>query len=210
MIHVYLVSIGEHNWLDHHGERFQAEGRRLKQETNIDISILAPFGHEAMYYFLHEWRCNGGSSFEWSGLESSIARLPSCSGPCRNKPPRYGYVRLKRHRPPGPCESIRTPSNQSPCILHSRGRLFQATLASSGGTSCISASAAASSSRCGTHTTHGQSHHSPSTTTTTVERRMRTHVLSHLPYLFLVVNKSSIRYATKALLDSSAIDDGPQ
>eukprot|EP00753_Platysulcus_tardus_P006657 PLAT14407.1.p1 GENE.PLAT14407.1~~PLAT14407.1.p1 ORF type:complete len:485 (-),score=99.06 PLAT14407.1:9-1463(-) len=84
MIHAYLFVTNNNRDRDGHGPTFQAHMHRINAAAGTTITIYHSFTEEVASYQKHWWRC---------------------SGPCRNKPPYYGYVKRAMNRAPGPSDS---------------------------------------------------------------------------------------------------------
>ncbi|OUM63191.1 hypothetical protein PIROE2DRAFT_22238, partial [Piromyces sp. E2] len=79
MIHAYLFLTEGNKDHDGHGESFHRIMYKLNKETGSNITVYHNFHNEVNHYRTHVWRCNG---------------------PCRNRPPFFGYVRRSMNRKP--------------------------------------------------------------------------------------------------------------
>ncbi|KAK0412001.1 hypothetical protein QR680_005973 [Steinernema hermaphroditum] len=83
MIHAYLFVTEQNQDRDGHGPNFQSHMHRINHETGTSITIYHSFHAEVALYKQHHWRCEG---------------------PCRNRPPFYGWVKRATNRAPGPSD----------------------------------------------------------------------------------------------------------
>lgn len=81
MIHAILFVTREDDNHESHGPKFHEHMRRINREGKCNITVYHSFHAEVKHYQTHIWRCNG---------------------PCRMRPPYYGYVRRAMNRKPGP------------------------------------------------------------------------------------------------------------
>lgn len=83
MIHAYLCVTQNHRDHDAHGPLFLHQLHRINELENAHITVFHHFHEEVAHYRQHHWRC---------------------SGPCRNRPPFYGYVKRAMNRKPQPSD----------------------------------------------------------------------------------------------------------
>ncbi|XP_067009842.1 DNA-dependent metalloprotease SPRTN [Anabrus simplex] len=81
MIHAYLFVIDDDDDGREHGQSFYYHMHRINKLAGTCITVEHDFDEECEYYEKYRWQCNG---------------------PCRRKPPHYGYVERYRDRSPGP------------------------------------------------------------------------------------------------------------
>lgn len=80
MIHAYnFVLRIRSDSPDGHGSEFTSVMRRINQIENTNITVRHTFNEEVKFYQKYRWRC---------------------SGPCREKPPFYGWVNRSMNRAP--------------------------------------------------------------------------------------------------------------
>ncbi|ORX63861.1 hypothetical protein BCR32DRAFT_273306 [Anaeromyces robustus] len=84
MIHAYLFLTEGNRDHDGHGESFHRIMYKLNKETGSNITVYHNFHNEVNHYRTHVWRCNG---------------------PCRFRPPFFGYVRRSMNRKPQKADS---------------------------------------------------------------------------------------------------------
>jgi predicted SprT family Zn-dependent metalloprotease len=84
MIHAYLFLTEGNKDHDGHGESFHRMMYKLNKETGSHITVYHNFHNEVNHYRTHVWRCNG---------------------PCRFRPPFFGYVRRSMNRKPQKADS---------------------------------------------------------------------------------------------------------
>ncbi|XP_012935232.1 sprT-like domain-containing protein Spartan [Aplysia californica] len=79
MIHAFLFVTDNNRDHDGHGPQFQGHMKRINKATGASISIYHTFHDEVASYQQHWWRCDG---------------------PCRKRPPYFGYVKRAMNRAP--------------------------------------------------------------------------------------------------------------
>lgn len=81
MIHAYIFvkNLDISDDLSGHGKHFKDKMNQINKETGLNITIYHSFHNEVNLYSKYIWRCNG---------------------PCRHKPPYFGFVRRQMNRPP--------------------------------------------------------------------------------------------------------------
>lgn len=79
MIHAYLFVTNNDRDHDSHGPEFLKHMHRLNKLTGANITVYHTFHDEVDNYRVHWWLCNG---------------------PCRKRPPFFGYVKRAMNRPP--------------------------------------------------------------------------------------------------------------
>ncbi|VDN04383.1 unnamed protein product, partial [Thelazia callipaeda] len=80
MIHAYLFFTSENRNHNAHGHEFRSHMQRINERAGTNITIYHNFSDEVKYYRKHWWQC---------------------SGPCRERPPYYGWVKRSVNRAPG-------------------------------------------------------------------------------------------------------------
>ena len=90
MIHAYLFVTNNHFDHDDHGNEFQKHMKRINQQGIFKRWIKWRIGKASItiYHTFHD------------EVESCRKWWWRCDGPCRNKPPYYGYVKRAMNRPP--------------------------------------------------------------------------------------------------------------
>ncbi|CAH8482774.1 unnamed protein product [Heterobilharzia americana] len=81
MIHAFLFITKNDRDRDDHGPNFRLHMNRINSITGINITVYHSFHDEVDTYRTHWWRC---------------------TGPCRDRPPYFGYVKRAMNRVPGP------------------------------------------------------------------------------------------------------------
>eukprot|EP00731_Ephydatia_muelleri_P038318 Em0718g3a len=81
MIHAYLFVTANNKDHDAHGPNFLEHMHRINHITGAKITVYHSFHNEVNEYRQHWWRC---------------------TGPCRNRPPYYGFVKRAMNRAPSP------------------------------------------------------------------------------------------------------------
>lgn len=79
MIHALLFVTHEDDNHESHGQVFHSNMYRINREGGCKISVFHNFHEEVRYYQKHVWRC---------------------TGPCREQPPYFGYLRRAVNRAP--------------------------------------------------------------------------------------------------------------
>ncbi|UKK02734.1 hypothetical protein MACK_002831 [Theileria orientalis] len=80
MIHAYLF-LNSLSFNRGHGKEFTWHMNRINQITGLNVTVFHEFHDEVDYLRKHIWRCNG---------------------PCRLRPPYFGYIKRSRNLAPGP------------------------------------------------------------------------------------------------------------
>uniref|UniRef100_T1JGT5 Protein with SprT-like domain at the N terminus n=1 Tax=Strigamia maritima TaxID=126957 RepID=T1JGT5_STRMM len=81
MIHAYLFVTVNNKDHDAHGPEFLSHMHRINKLTGANVTVYHNFHDEVNHYHTHWWLCDG---------------------PCRHRPPFYGYVKRAMNRAPGP------------------------------------------------------------------------------------------------------------
>ncbi|RKP33563.1 SprT-like family-domain-containing protein, partial [Dimargaris cristalligena] len=84
MIHAYLFVTQNNRDRDGHGPEFHKHMDRINQASGSQITVYHTFHDEVDFYRTHIWRCQG---------------------PCRDRPPYFGYVKRSMNRAPQPADS---------------------------------------------------------------------------------------------------------
>lgn len=79
MIHAFMWVTGTESGRDGHGPAFLEMMELINCQTGLSLSVYHSFSDEVDHYRTHIWLCNG---------------------PCKDKPPYYGYVKRAMNRPP--------------------------------------------------------------------------------------------------------------
>ncbi|CAL8101821.1 unnamed protein product [Calicophoron daubneyi] len=80
MIHAYLFVTNNDRDRESHGPNFRCHMDRINSQAGTNITVYHTFHREVENYQTHWWRC---------------------TGPCRNRPPFFGYVKRAMNRAPG-------------------------------------------------------------------------------------------------------------
>ncbi|KAI8824269.1 SprT-like family-domain-containing protein [Fimicolochytrium jonesii] len=83
MIHAYLFVTGGNTDHDGHGPAFLGLAKKINDTAGTNITVFHKFHDEVNHHRKHIWRC---------------------TGPCREKPPFFGYVRRSMNRKPQPAD----------------------------------------------------------------------------------------------------------
>ncbi|KAH8852407.1 SprT-like domain-containing protein Spartan [Schistosoma japonicum] len=81
MIHAFLFVTRRDKDRDDHGPNFKSHMHRINSLAGLNITVYHSFHDEVDTYRTHWWRC---------------------TGPCRYRPPYFGYVKRSMNRAPGP------------------------------------------------------------------------------------------------------------
>ncbi|KAK4474187.1 hypothetical protein MN116_003486 [Schistosoma mekongi] len=81
MIHAFLFVTRRDKDRDDHGPNFISHMHRINSLAGVNITVYHSFHDEVDTYRTHWWRC---------------------TGPCRYRPPYFGYVKRSMNRAPGP------------------------------------------------------------------------------------------------------------
>jgi predicted SprT family Zn-dependent metalloprotease len=79
MIHAFMWVTGTESGRDGHGSAFLEMMELINLQTGLSVTVRHSFTDEVDHYRTHIWLCDG---------------------PCRSKPPFYGYVKRAMNRPP--------------------------------------------------------------------------------------------------------------
>ncbi|CAH8455205.1 unnamed protein product [Schistosoma turkestanicum] len=94
MIHAFLFVTRRDKDRDDHGPNFISHMRRINSLAGVNITVYHSFHDEVDTYRTHWWRC---------------------TGPCRDRPPYFGYVKRSMNRVPGPKDTWWS-QHQATCI----------------------------------------------------------------------------------------------